>query len=84
VIEQKAIEKAIEFWERRVVPPETRELTETVAIQTVAMFYLNGFHIVPAKGELKLGEPGATQPFRAGASISREEVETMLRDGVAY
>jgi len=73
MIEQKAIEKAIEFWEKRVVPPETRELTETVAIQTVAMFYLNGFHIVPAKGELKLG-----------ASISREEVETMLRDGVVY
>ena len=73
MIEQKAIEKAIEFWERRVVPPETRELTETVAIQTVAMFYLNGFEIVPAKGELKLG-----------ASISREEVEQMLRDNVAY
>jgi len=73
MIEQKAIEKTIEFWEKRVVPPETRELTETVAIQTVAMFYLNGFHIVPAKGELKLG-----------ASISREEVEQMLRDNVAY
>ena len=71
--EQKAIEKAIEFWEKRVVPPETRELTETVAIQTVAMFYLNGFHIAPAKGELKLG-----------ASISREEVEQMLRDRVVY
>jgi hypothetical protein len=73
MIEQKAIEKAIEFWEKRVVPPETRELTETVAIQTVAMFYLNGFEIVPAKTELKLGD-----------TISREEVETMLRDGVVY
>ena len=71
--EQKAIEKAIEFWERRVVPPETRELTETVAIQTVAMFYLNGFEIFPVKLELKLG-----------ASIGPQEVETLLRDGVVY
>ena len=66
--EQKAIELAVECWEKRVVPPETRELTETAAIQTIAMLYLKGFEVVPV--------------FRP--NVTSGDIEQMRIDGVAY
>ena len=71
--EKKAIEEAISCWEKRVIPPDTRELTETAAIQTVVMLYMKGFELVSAKRELKLGD-----------TVSREELGQMLKDGVIY
>jgi thiamine monophosphate synthase len=71
--EQAAIEKAIEFWEKRVIPPDIREVTETAAIQTVAMFYLNGFEIVPAK-----------MPTVTMGGITLEDIERMKADGINF
>ena len=71
--EKQAINEAIDCWEKRIIPPDTRELTETAAIQTVVMLYMKGLELVPAKRELKLGD-----------TISEADVKRMVREGVAY
>ena len=71
--ENQAIDLALRLHHKHILPSGPYDERETVVIQNMADLYKAGYEVVPAKRELKLG-----------GTISREDVETLLKDGVIY
>ena len=67
--EDKAINISLSQWEKRIIPTEEeRDKAEIYAIQTIAMFYRDGYEIVP----------------RFKPRITAGEIEQMKADSVIY
>ena len=71
--EQSAIDLSLKLYGRHICPADNVERDESVLVQNIADLYRSGYEVVPAKRELKLGD-----------TVSREDLDRMLREGVIY